>query len=150
MKGFYYLYIRFFFQSKLITKTIWVLNHFLTLECYRKLCNRLYWRKAQPGTMSYATRCWVIFISVLSAVWMAFFYDPTDPANLYSTSKRMSILSRFFHRMNRSLQEVLNYFGQIMPANQFWHLKPCRIVRNDGILSRQSQRTYLRISSFLI
>jgi len=150
MMSIYYFYLRQFVHGKLITKSLWVLNNFLTLECYRKLCNRLYWRKAQPGTMSYTARCWVIFISVLSAVWMAFFYDPTDPANLSSTSRRMSLLSRFFRKIDESLGHILNYFGHILPADQFWHLKPCRDARTDNIMSKHSQHTYLRLSSLLI
>ncbi len=148
MNNIYYLYFRYCFHRKLFSKTIWVIEHFLTMECYRKLCNRLYWRKIQPGTASYKTRCWIIFLSVLSSVWLAFFYDPIDPANLSSPSRILNLFSKIFEKIDHS---VCNFFYVLaFPAAQYNYLKSYKRVNSDNILLWCTQDTYLKTSALLI
>ena len=150
MKNVYYLYVRYYLHSKLFSKIIWVLNNFLTMECYRKLCNRLYWKKIQPGSVSYKTRCWLIFLSVISAVWMAFFYDPTDPANLNSPSSRLggTLFSKIFEKIEHSLCNFIYYFGAAVPAVQY--IKSYRNLSSDNVLLWRTQNAYLKTSALLI
>src|SRR5437016_3943788 len=96
MLTFYYYNLRYYLTAKFVSKLIWVINNFLTMECYRKLCNKLYWKKLTPGTLSYKTRLWVIVLSALSAIWLAFFFDPTDPANLNSPSRFISLSKKLY------------------------------------------------------
>ena len=80
------LQIKLLLNSVVICKVIWVLNNFLTMEFYRKLCNRLYWKKLKPHTASYNSRFWMIIITSLTAIWLSFYYNPSDPANTRSSS----------------------------------------------------------------
>jgi hypothetical protein len=145
MNNVYYLYVRYYLHSKLFSKIIWVLNNFLTMECYRKLCNRLYWKKIRPGTVSYKTRCWLIFLSVISAVWMAFFYDPTDPANLNSPSSRLggTLFSKIFEKIRHTLSNLFYRYGMPVPVLS-------RILNTDNVLLWRTQNAYLKTSSLLI
>jgi hypothetical protein len=143
MKNVYCLYLKYYLHGKLFSKIIWVLNNFLTMECYRKLCNRLYWKKIQPGTASYKTRCWLIFLSVISAVWMAFFYNPTDPANLNSPSRLLSLFSKIFEKIEHTLSNFFYRYAMPVPV-------PCRILSTDNIFLWRTQSAYLKSSSLLI
>ncbi|RPI17334.1 MAG: hypothetical protein EHM58_09710 [Ignavibacteriae bacterium] len=133
---------------KFVAKFIWVLHNFLRMECYRKLCNKLYWKKLEPGTLPYTTRFWVIGISVLSAVWLAFFFDPIDPANSNSTSAIMNRISKIFRKTEVTFYSLASVFGKV-----YNHIK-ILIFRNfgfiDNIFLRQSQETYLKTSSIRI
>ncbi len=135
-------------QTKFISKIIWVLNNFLRMECYRKLCNKLYWKKLQPGTLPYTTRCWIIVISALSAVWLAFFFDPVDPTNSKSPSNLITQFSRYFRKLESSLFSLCQTSEKLY--NQF-----CFHVSNllnfiDNLFLWRSQETYLKTSAILI
>lgn len=139
MNNIYYHYFRYCLHRKLLAKTIWVIEHFLTMECYRKLCSRLYWRKLQPGTASYTTRCWLIFLSALSAVWLAFFYDPIDPANLSSPSRILAFFSRIFEKIEHSFCSFIFGIDYVDTIHE---------LSLHNILN--SQDTYLKTSALLI
>jgi len=49
----YILILNLLSRNKYYRKTTWVLQNFLTMECYRKLCYKCYWKKVQPHTLSY-------------------------------------------------------------------------------------------------
>src|SRR4030095_1981202 len=75
----YLIQIKLFLKTKLVSKIIWVLNNFLTMEFYRIICNNFYWKKLSPDTASYRTRFWMIVLSAASALLLAFYYGPSDP-----------------------------------------------------------------------
>jgi hypothetical protein len=98
-----YLYLKYYqnyYWKIIISNLVWVLNNFLTMECYRKLCNKLYWDRSKPGSASSVTRFWLILLSAISIIWFAFFYDPTDPTNSNSPSKLVKLISKYFKRLN--------------------------------------------------
>ncbi len=145
---FFYLYIRSLFSSKYVSKTIWVLNHFLTMECYRKLCNRLYWKKFEPGTLPYTTRCWLIVLSAFSMIWLAFFFDPMDPTNSKSPSRLILLVSRFFRKVEYFLIDFIISSGKSL--KQFYSDITGFLSFADNILLNRTQYAYLKTSSFLI
>src|SRR3990172_4207371 len=83
--SFFLIQIKLFMRNKFVSKIIWVLNNFLRMECYRKLCNKFYWKKLDPNTVSYRTRFWMILISVFTATLLAFYYNPSDPTHSFTT-----------------------------------------------------------------
>lgn len=150
MYNIYFTYFKHCLLGKLLRKTVWVLNNFLTMACYRKLCNRLYWKKIQPGTTSYTTRCWFIFLSVISAVWLAFFYDPTDPANLNSPSRLLSLFSKIFRKIDHSLCKLINALETAVSARQYEYVRSYRTITPGNVMFWRTQETYLKTSSLLI
>jgi hypothetical protein len=112
------------------------------------MCNNLYWKKLTPGTASYKTRLWIIIISALSAVWLAFFFDPTDPTSSLSFSIMISLLARTFRKLDFSVHSMFNKLEEIM--FRIRNLASHRILDSDNIFLWRSQETYLKSSSFLI
>jgi len=142
------LYIDRINNLKFAAKLIWVLNNFLRMECYRKLCNTLYWKKLQPGTLPYTTRLWIIIITAISAVWMAFFFDPIDPANSNSTSAIMNRLSKFFTKVEATFYSYSSILEKVY--NQIKILISYNFSFIDNIFLWSSQETYLKTSVILI
>ena len=83
----------YFLSNKYYKKVSWVMQNFLTMECYRKLCNKCYWKKIQPHTSSYTRRSFLIFFSIVLSVFFSFFYSPNDPANTKSSSCLIRLMS---------------------------------------------------------
>ncbi|MGH2575834.1 MAG: hypothetical protein ACRDFC_09070 [Ignavibacteria bacterium] len=148
MFNIYYLNIKYYLHSKLFSKFIWVINNFLTMECYRKLCNKLYWKKLQPGTIPYTTRCWLIFLSVISVIWLAFFFNPVDPANSNSPSRFISLLSKFFRKIESSISKLFHNNGK--PTSHIYIIKPYQLIDSNNIFLWRTQETYLKTSALLI
>ena len=144
----YYLNLRFFIHKRIFLKILWVLNHFLTMECYRKLCNKLYWKKLTPGSASYKTRLWIIIISAISAVWLAFFFDPTDPTSSISFSLLMTIVAKSFRKLDFSIRSLFSNLAKNL--NQILDLIINQILDTGNIFLWRSQETYFRTSSLLI
>lgn len=143
---FIYNYIRVFILKKSFDKIIWASNHFLTMEFYRKLCNRLYWKKLKPGSVPYTTRCWLIFISAISVIWIAFFFDPMDPNYSKSPSNIISNISKFVKKFEYIVFDIftLNYLKSIDS------LRLLAVNNSNNILFSSSQKTYIKTSSFLV
>ena len=144
----YYISLRYFIHRRVLNKILWVLNNFLTMECYRKLCNKLYWKKLTPGTVPYKTRLWIIIISALSAVWLAFFFDPTDPTSSISFSLLMTIIAKSFRKLDFSIHSL--YRNLAKNLNQIRNLMSHQILDSGNIFLWRSQETYSRTSSLLI
>lgn len=134
--------IELILQTKTITRITWALSNFLTMEFYRKLCNKLYWKKFKPHTASYNTRFWMIIFSAISAIWLAFYFNPSDPANtrssafiilcflafLKKTAKciykiMLNILRTILTRINSVLDLVLNSCNLFLWIGQKAYLK---------------------------
>jgi hypothetical protein len=118
------------------------------MECYRKLCNKLYWKKLKPGTVRYATRLWIIILSALSVILLAFFFDPMDPTYSDSLSEKISRLAKFFRKIQSNLSSFFLPFGKI-----YKHLCSCisfMIPDSNNIFLWRTQDTYLKTSAILI
>ncbi len=145
---FLYNYTGSLLNAKYFRKTLWVLNNFLTMECYRKLCNRLYWKKLEPGTLPYTTRCWLIVISAFSMIWLAFFFDPMDPTNSKSPSRLILIISKIFHKIGKIFTDAAGSVGKSL-KDFLSHISIC-LAFTDNILLDRTQSAYLKTSSLLI
>lgn len=71
---------------KMIAKIAWCLQNFLTMEFYRKICNKCYWSNINNPHHSFFKQSLIIFVSFISMLFFSFFYLPTDPANLSKPS----------------------------------------------------------------
>lgn len=146
--SFFIIYIRSIYIGKYFRKTLWVLSNFLTMECYRKLCNRLYWKKFEPGTLPYTTRCWLIVLSAFSIIWLAFFFDPMDPTNSRSPSRLIQLVSRVFYKIERILLNTFDSFSRYL--NDYLKQISVHLFYADNILLSRTQFAYLNASSLLI
>ena len=144
----YYINLKLFMRNKVVSNIIWVLNNFLTMQCYRKICNQFYWKKLTPGTASYKTRLWIIILTALSAVWLAFFFDPTDPTSSISFSLIISLLAKSFRKIDYSIHSVTKNIDKNL--NQIKNLVAHHILDSGNIFLWRSQETYFRTSSLLI
>lgn len=70
------------FLKRYLRKTSWCMQHFLTIEFYRKICNNCYWSNFYNSRHTFAKRALILFVSLISMLFLSFFYMPTDPANL--------------------------------------------------------------------
>lgn len=147
MSGLYFT-IKLFLSKRVIANMIWVMNNFLTMECYRKLCNELYWKKLKPGSASYKTRFWLILFGALSAVWLAFFFDPTDPTSSLSFSLIIGLLARTFRKLDFSIHSFSKNLEKCL--NQINRLITHQVLDSGNIFLWRSQETYYRTSSILI
>jgi hypothetical protein len=118
------------------------------MECYRKICNKLYWKKLTPGTASYKTRLWIIIISAISAVWLAFFFDPTDPTSSISFSLMIALLAKSFRKLDFSIHSLTRNIEKGL--KQLISLVAHHILDSGNIFLWRSQETYFRTSSLLI
>jgi len=142
------LQIKLLLKSEFLAKVIWVLNHFLTMEFYRKLCNNLYWKRLTPHTASYNTRFWMIIFTAMSLIWVAFYYNPTDPANANSSGFIILLFALIFKRSGISFQSIVKNISKSF--NHKLDLITYRILDSGNISLWRSQDTYLRKSSLLI
>ncbi|MCX7877278.1 MAG: hypothetical protein N2510_01405 [Ignavibacteria bacterium] len=139
--------IKLLLETEIVSKLIWVLNNFLTMEFYRKLCNKLYWKKLKPNTASYNTRFWMILFSALSAIWLAFYFNPSDPANTRSSAFiiicflaylkqtgvsiytfMLSVLRLILCRINSVLYNVLNSCNPFLWLGEKAYLKSASLI----------------------
>lgn len=102
-------YIHYF--SKIIMKVNWCFQNFLTMEFYRKICNKCYWSNIYNSKHSIMKQLLILFISFLSMMFFSFFYLPTDPANSNKASfilKSIKYISEF--RMNFvNISEIIKF-----------------------------------------
>lgn len=142
------LQIKLLFKSEFITKVIWVLSNFLTMEFYRKICNNLYWKRLTPHTASYNTRFWMIIFTALSMIWLAFYYNPTDPANTKSSGFIILLFSLILKSSGISFQTLVKNLSK--SVNHNIDLITYHILDSENISLWRSQSTYLQKSSLLI
>ncbi len=143
-----YFDIKLFLNTRFVHSLVWVINNFLRMECYRKLCNKLYWKKLEPGTIPYTTRIWMIAITALSAIWLAFYFNPTDPTNSNSSSGVIKLLTNLFKKLNTILHSIFNITEKINYG--FNNLLSLLALDSENIFLWRSKKTYLRTSSILI
>lgn len=142
------LQIKLLLKSEFLSKVIWVLNNFLTMEFYRKLCNNLYWKRLTPHTAGYNTRFWMIIFTAMSMIWLAFYYNPTDPANANSSGFIILLFALIFKRSGISFQSIVKNISK--SVNHKIDLITYRILDSGNISLWRSQETYLRKSALII
>ncbi|MBK9226569.1 MAG: hypothetical protein IPL67_05835 [Ignavibacteria bacterium] len=86
------LFLLIFCFDKFMTKISWGLQNVLTMECCRKICYKCYWNNVYNKKHSVLKNSVLILISVLPALFMSFFYLPTDPANSAKASSALRSL----------------------------------------------------------
>jgi hypothetical protein len=137
-----------FLKTKFISNFIWMLNNFLTMEFYRKICNNLYWKKLTPHTASYNTRFWMIVLTAMSAIWLAFYYNPNDPTNSNSSGFIIVLFALVFKKSAVSFQSFIKNLSRTI--NHKIDLITYHILDSENIFLWRSKETYLRTSSLLI
>lgn len=142
------LQLKYFSHLKPVEKTIWVMNHFLTMECYRKLCNNLYWKKLQPGTIPYTTRLWMIILTVFTSVWLAFFFDPIDPANSRSYDRFVVSIKKLVNNIISQISDIFNASNKVVVYIK--HVLQDNILNIENIFLWRTEKVYIRTTSFLI
>jgi hypothetical protein len=143
-----YLQIKLFLRTEFIAKVIWVLNNFLTMEFYRKICNRLYWKKLVPHTASYNTRFWILIFGALSAIWLAFYYNPNDPTNSNSSGFIILLFALVFKKSGISFHSLVKNISKSL--NHKIDLITYHILDSENIFLWRSRETYLKTSSLLV
>jgi hypothetical protein len=86
------LFLLIFCFDKFIAKISWGFQNFLTMEFYRKICYQCYWNNIYDRNHSVLRNTVLLIISVLPALFMSFFYLPTDPANSANASSTLRSL----------------------------------------------------------
>ncbi len=76
-------------------KIAWCLQNFLTMEFYRKICNKCYWNNVYSKEHSVWKNTLLVIISILPVLFLSFFYLPTDPANSSRSSSALSSVRDF-------------------------------------------------------
>ena len=124
----YILILNLLSRNKYFRKTTWVLQNFLTMECYRKLCYKCYWKKVQPHTLSYKRRTFLIIFSIMFAIFTSFFYSPNDPANSRSSAylvrlvKIISIIKIQIINLLRSFIDSINFYFAYLKKLYYSHI----------------------------
>jgi hypothetical protein len=118
------------------------------MEFYRKLCNNLYWKRLKPHTASYNTRFWMIVLTSVSMIWIAFFYNPTDPANTKSSSFLIILMALILKRSGISFHNIIEHLSKML--NHLAEKITYRILDYSNIALWRTQNSYLKSSSLLI
>ena len=124
----YILILNLLSRNKYFRKTTWVLQNFLTMECYRKLCYKCYWKKVQPHTLSYKRRILLILFSIMFAACTLFFYSPNDPANSRSSAflvrlvKIIGTIKIQLINLHRSFIDSINFYLAYLDKLYYSHI----------------------------
>lgn len=144
----YLIQIKLFLKTSLVSKIIWVLNNFLTMEFYRKICNNFYWKKLTPDTASYRTRFWMIVLTAFTALLLAFYYDPSDPTYSFKAGCLIIFATIIIRHSSKHFISFLQFISKNtihIVSNISLH-----ILESKNIFLWRSQESYLQTASFLI
>lgn len=144
----YYQQIKLYLKLDFFAKVIWVLNNFLTMEFYRKLCNNFYWKKLTPNSISYRTRFWMIVLSAITALLLAFYYDPSDPTCSFRAGYIVLIASIALAYSSSTLISFLRFVSKFTAQNT--RSFSYETLESKNIFLWRSQGVYLRTASLLI
>lgn len=103
--------------KKILCDINWASQHFLTMEFYRRICNRYYWKRIKPGTVSFLERIFWVIISVFFFSFSSPFYSASDPANLvnnkfnYKIRKYYILLISFYKKYISQIYKVSNFIS---------------------------------------
>lgn len=126
------IYLIKIFFYKLFDKTSWCMQNFLTMEFYRKICNKCYWSNIYNKKHSILKQLFLLLVSFISVLFFSFFYMPTDPANLNKSSFLLRVrnyISAFSINLNNILQSISNKVIQL--TSSFIDLVQIKFVHRD-------------------
>ncbi|MBK9333514.1 MAG: hypothetical protein IPM96_14210 [Ignavibacteria bacterium] len=83
-----------FLSLSVISKFVWCLQNFLTMEFYRKICNNCYWSSVYSRKHNIFKQSLLLLVSIIP-LFFSFFYSPADPANLNRSSFYTKLISLF-------------------------------------------------------
>ncbi|MEO8664720.1 MAG: hypothetical protein ABI462_04420 [Ignavibacteria bacterium] len=115
------------------------MQNFLTMEFYRKICNKCYWSNIYNSKHSVVKQSLIIFISFISVLFFSFFYLPTDPANANKSSYSM-ILRNFVSNFRINLQNITgNVTNRILQyTSSFIDLQQTKFTSRDILVLKSS------------
>lgn len=131
--------VKIFFNYKLLRKTFWCFQNFLTMEFYRKICNNCYWSNIYDPKHSIIKQSLILFVSFISVLFFSFFYLPTDPANLNKSSfilKLKYYFSIFRINIKNSFQNVSNKI--ILLSSSFIDILQFKFAQKDILVLKSS------------
>ena len=108
------------------------MQNFLTMEFYRKICNKCYWSNIYNKKHSIVKQLFLLLVSFISVLFFSFFYMPTDPANLNKSSFLLRVrnyISAFSINLNNILQSISNKVIQL--TSSFIDLVQIKFVQRD-------------------
>lgn len=120
------------FLYKSIDKISWCFQNFLTMEFYRKICNKCYWSNIYNKKHSLIKQTLLLIVSVIPVLFLSFFYMPTDPANLNKSSfllRLRNYISTISINLNNILQSISNKVIQL--SSSFIDLVQIKYVHRD-------------------
>lgn len=125
-----FYYIVFF--NEFMLKVSWCCQHFLTMEFYRKICNKCYWSNVYSSRHSIAKNILLISLSFLSAMFFSFFYLPTDPSNSNGNSFYRKVI-HYLSGFKLNLQNLLNCISNhiIIFSSSVINLKDFRYINPE-------------------
>ena len=132
------------FHKSLFRKTVWCFQNFLTMEFYRKICNNCYWSNIYNVKHSLLKQSLILFISFVSALFLSFFYLPTDPANSnkssyyyriinFITNFRINLHNLFNSISNKIIRlssSIINLTRTVLPSRDIINLKSSLLIQN--------------------
>jgi len=133
--------INILFHYKFMKKTLWCLQHFLTMEFYRKICNKCYWSNIYNSKHSVFKKSLILTISFLSLMFFSFFYLPTDPANTNKSSYFLRAIN-YFADFRISLKNIFDFISNkiILMSLSHINLEKISVVSTDIIILKSSYR----------
>ena len=124
--------IKIIFNYKLLKKTFWCFQNFLTMEFYRKICNNCYWSNIYNSKHSIVKQSLILFVSFLSVLFFSFFYLPTDPANLNKSSFLLRLryyFSIFRINIKNTIRNISNKIIQL--SSSYIDILQIKFVQRD-------------------
>lgn len=99
--------LKIIFKKSFFVKLSWCLQHFLTMEFYRKICHNCYWSNFYSSKNSLFKRALIVLVSFISVLFFSFFYLPTDPANSNKYSFQIRWIN-FIATLKLNIRNILN------------------------------------------
>ena len=133
------LLFKLIFYKKFFRKTAWCLQNFLTMEFYRKICNKCYWSNIYNSKHSFVKQSLILFISIVPVLFFSFFYLPTDPANSNKSSYSM-ILRNFVTNFRIHLQNAISNLSNkiLQHSSSFIDSQQAKFKSRDILISKSS------------
>jgi hypothetical protein len=126
------------FINEFILKTTWCMQHFLTMEFYRKICNKCYWNNIYSSRQSKTKKIFILTVSFISLMFLSFFYLPTDPANSNRSSYYLKVID-FLSGFKICMKNILNCISNqiIIFSNSVINLRDI-VFYNPDIINTNS------------
>ena len=117
-----------------LRKTSWCFQNFLTMGFYRKICNKCYWSNVYNSRHSLLKQSVILFLSLISLLFLSFFYLPTDPANSNRSSFHIRWIN-FMHGLKINMQNIFNIISNkvIQLSDSFINLLQVNFVKLEII-----------------